>query len=161
MGEMADMIVDMATCYDDFWTDQDEDPEELTCSYCGGIAGEVNGRIVYPHRPDLARLKFFYCANGHDPAYVGTHQDSGKPLGTLANASLRAIRYRAHLAFDRLWKQSKNKRKVRTATYKALAKHLRIAQNNCHIAKLNEEQCQQVIDYSYSIKPEFDPIEEQ
>ena len=62
----------------------------VLCDYCGGAAKLVGGEVIYPHRPDLAELKFWHCAPCR--AYVGCHrknkkhgQDGMQPLGRLAS----------------------------------------------------------------------------
>jgi len=78
----------------------------VTWPYCRAAALLVSGAVLYPHREDLAELKFWQC----EPckAYVGCHRagvghgDGSKPLGTLANEELRRARNRAHAAFDPL-----------------------------------------------------------
>lgn len=38
-------------------------------------------------------------------AYVGTHQNTEKPLGTMANGELRKARIAAHANIDPYWKE--------------------------------------------------------
>lgn len=35
----------------------------MKCDYCNGDAWLVSGVVIYPHRPDLHGLKFYYCAD--------------------------------------------------------------------------------------------------
>jgi len=44
----------------------------------------------------------YYCKE--DDAYVGTHKNSRKSLGTMANKELRERRKKAHRVLDPLWK---------------------------------------------------------
>lgn len=53
-------------------------PDLRRCLECGLLAKSVDGRKVYPHRPDLYSRRFWVCQCG---AYVGSHKDSGEPLG--------------------------------------------------------------------------------
>lgn len=59
----------------------------MICDYCNKDAELVGGDIIYPHRPDLYELKFYYCAVCE--AWCGCHRGTTKPLGRLANAELR------------------------------------------------------------------------
>lgn len=59
----------------------------MICSYCNNEAKLVSGNVIYPHRPDLAYLRFWQCAPC--AAYVGCHKGTTKPLGRIANAELR------------------------------------------------------------------------
>jgi len=127
----------------------------VKCDYCGGQAKLVKGKKVYPHRNDLAGLNFWYCDNGHDPAYVGCHKKnrnhghSGiEPLGRLANAKLRNAKSMAHGAFDPLWRHGSERRKFksRKRAYNWLADQLKIDASECHIGMFNEEMCGKVME---------------
>jgi len=115
----------------------------VICPYCGGEALLVSGDKIYPHRTDLYCLRFYYCDNGHEPAFVGCHKGTVKPLGTLANAELRAIRSKAHVAFDILWKTRKM---TRSKAYQWLAGSLGLDKKDCHIAMFDVNLCQKTID---------------
>ena len=97
----------------------------------------VSGKAIYPHRPDLFDLVFYQCAPCD--AYVGTHKGTKMPLGTLANAELRAARSRAHCAFDPLWKKGPISRRQ---AYARLANKLYITTKDCHIAKFDLATCE-------------------
>ncbi len=112
----------------------------VSCDYCGEHAELVTGRDVYPHRPDLARVRLYRC----EPcgAHVGCHRGTKKPLGRLANASLRAAKMRAHAAFDPLWRGGTMRR---GEAYAWLAKALGIDIRDCHIGMFDEETCARVV----------------
>jgi len=125
------------------------------CPYCGRAAHLVSGDVVYPHRSDLAHLKFWRCAPCK--AYVGCHRrgvwvhdalgdtvvsDGTLPLGSLANGPLRQLRTQAHAAFDGIWKSGSLGRDV---AYAQLAAYMDIPTVQCHIAMFDEEQCRDVI----------------
>lgn len=111
------------------------------CPYCGDWSTLVTGKVIYPHRPDLYYKRFYLCAPCD--AYVGCHDHNKMPLGTLANATLRGLRKRAHATFDPIWKTGKMNR---TQAYYWLADKMGLKSNDCHIAKFSEAQCRQVID---------------
>ena len=115
----------------------------VICPYCGVEASLVNGDKIYPHRTDLYYLRFYYCDNGHAPAFVGCHKGTVKPLGTLANAELRAIRSKTHVVFDILWKTRKM---TRSKAYQWLAGSLGLDKKYCHIAMFDVDLCQKTID---------------
>lgn len=130
-----------------------------TCPYCSQPAKLVTGKVIYGHRPDLARLFFWQCAPCD--AYVGCHRngDGKQPLGRLANAELRMWKMRAHEAFDPLWKELVEKeiealgghtpkgikQRHRTDAYKNLAQDLGIEMKDCHIGMFDVELCKRVV----------------
>ena len=119
----------------------------VLCDYCGGAAKLVGGEVIYPHRPDLAELKFWHCAPCR--AYVGCHrknkkhgQDGMQPLGRLANAELRRAKSRVHAAFDPLWK---DKNMTRREAYVWLAGRLNIPVDDCHIGMFDVRTCDRAV----------------
>lgn len=110
------------------------------CPYCGRPARLVTGKVVYPHRKDLAHLSFWHCAPCF--AYVGCHKNTIKPLGRLANAALRWSKIQAHKAFDRLWREGT---KSRGEAYRWLAGELGIEQQDCHIGEFDIAMCKRVV----------------
>ena len=115
---------------------------KVTCDYCGNDAVLITGIELYPHRPDLAKVKAWQCKPCK--ASVGCHKNSKKnaPLGRLANAELKKLKMAAHDAFDPLWKSKSMKRKE---AYAFLAKKMGIDFKDCHIGMFNEEMCKKVI----------------
>lgn len=124
----------------------------VRCDYCGQSARLVRGRAIYPHRADLHRLKFWYCDNGHDAAYVGCHRQHKKfsprgdtPLGRLADKELRAAKNQAHRYFDPLWKDL-GAFLNRDHAYTWLAGCLGIPKAEAHIGMFDAATCQRVVD---------------
>ena len=113
------------------------------CPYCRAEAPLVDGTVVYPHRPDLASLRFYRCTPCD--AHVGCHKGTTTPLGRLANAELRKAKQRAHAAFDPLWKGGKRKLS-RSAAYSWLAKAMQMMPADCHIGMMDVGQCQRVVE---------------
>lgn len=128
----------------------------LKCHHCGEMARKVGGEVIYPHRKDLYDLKFYYCDNGHDPAYVGTHRGNRKPLGTLANSEERAARSEAHRAFDPIWKYrergNRTQQSRREGAYAKLAEYMGLPKRETHIGMFNVEQCAKVVEFSRSFE---------
>ena len=112
----------------------------MKCPYCGGDAELSTGHKVYPHRPDLASLKIWACFPCD--AWVGTHKNSGEPLGRLANAELRMAKRKAHAAFDPLWKSGQMSRKK---AYALLSEKMGLTPDETHIGMFDVEQCKTVI----------------
>jgi hypothetical protein len=126
--------------------------DKITCPYCGNPAKLVDGDTIYPNRPDLHILKYWFCDEGHEPAYVGCHKpnaryssDGTKPLGRLADKALRAWKSQAHAAFDPLWLNAQDRRSARRKAYAWLAKRLGIEGKDCHIGMFSIDQCKQVV----------------
>ncbi|EDX6630579.1 hypothetical protein CVC30_004814, partial [Salmonella enterica subsp. enterica serovar Cerro] len=67
----------------------------------------------------------------------------GKPLGRLANSSLRAMKSSAHRAFEPLWKTGRMSRKD---AYLWLSKQLDIKFSECHIGMFDEDMCEKVVE---------------
>lgn len=105
------------------------------CPYCGSVA------VLQPY-PGGYRPQWVCSGEGCD-ARVGSH-DSGKPLGTLANAHLRDRRRSLHAFFDPLWDgfapSSLPRSRRRGLAYGWLAHRLGIALEDCHIAMFDEAQ---------------------
>lgn len=116
-----------------------------SCPYCHNSAHLVTGQIIYPHRPDLWKYKFWLCAPCE--AYVGCHKqgDGTRPLGRLANRELRDAKQAAHLAFDPLWRNKGKAALSRKEAYAWLAEQLDIDPKDCHIGKFDVARCKAVI----------------
>ena len=116
------------------------------CPYCAADAELVTGADIYPHRPDLHRLRFWRCLPCD--AYVGCHKpglghgDGTLPLGRLANAKLRAAKQAAHAAVDRYWLRGRMRR---SEVYATLAVHMGLPKSATHIGLFDEAQCAEVV----------------
>jgi len=113
----------------------------MKCPYCKKTAQKVSGRIIYPRRKDLHDRLFFYCAKCN--AYVGTHKNSGEPMGTMADGYLRNCRHSTHVFLDRLWMPNT---RARTKVYHGLARDMRLPVHKCHIAMFDDNQCKKAIE---------------
>lgn len=122
------------------------------CPYCGAFSVLVTGAVIYPHRPDLAALKFYQCAPCG--AYVGCHKDGDgtNPLGRLANPELRKAKSAAHAVFDPVWKAraecspGESRVRIRNRCYSDLSKLLGIPREECHIGMMDVALCRRVVD---------------
>jgi hypothetical protein len=133
MGDIADYHYDIVL--DELI---EEAVDTVHCPYCHKQAEQVTGDIIYPHRPDLKKRLFYRCKPCG--AYVGCHERSGEPYGTLANAELRGARNEAHMFFDKLWKFSWSGM-TRNQAYKWLRKALGCPKADCHIGMFSIKQC--------------------
>ena len=110
---------------------------EPVCPYCNEKAVLVDSAIVYGRSYGV----IWRCPQTCD-AYVGVHKGSNAPLGTLANAELRAWRRKAHAAFDPLWQSGEMGRQE---AYWWLCEQMGLAKSQAHIAMFGVEQCRWVI----------------
>lgn len=117
----------------------------LTCPSCERDAVLVGGHVVYPHRPDLQPKKFWACLDCS--TWVGCHPGTTEPLGTLAGSELRALRWRAHEKFDRLWRSGLFKR---AKAYAWLSGRLGLQVKDTHIGSFDAETCRRVIELATS-----------
>ena len=131
--------------------------ETPVCPHCNEEAKTVSGKVIYPHREDLYKLRFWLCESCD--AYVGCHKKGAKtplgtsdgnyPLGTPANSELRKLRSKVHCEFDPLWK---NGHISRSWAYKQLAKLMQLPADKCHIAMFDVDNCQQALACIENIK---------
>lgn len=89
---------------------------EVKQIWCCGCNAEVparltNGREVYPHRRDLAKLPFWRCDGCNN--FVGCHHKTAKPttpLGCIPTAEIKAARQHIHRVLDPIWQGKKMSR---------------------------------------------------
>lgn len=110
------------------------------CRYCGN-------KVVYTSNAEIYGREYgngmvYLCRNCG--AYVGTHPNSDRPLGTLANAELREYRKQAHFWFDQIWK-TPNKIMSRWKAYDWLSKQLGLPKEKTHIGMFEKNECIKVI----------------
>lgn len=110
------------------------------CHLCGGACAIVNNTVIYGREygewPWAVR-----CEKCN--AYVGLHPFTDIPLGTLANAPMRAARKVAKAWFNPLWEVGPM---TRTEAYAWLAQAMGIANvEECHIGWFDIAQCQAVV----------------
>lgn len=123
---------------------------EVICNYCKKSAELVTGADIYPHRRDLTHRKLWQCKPCD--AYVGCHEGTEKPYGSLANKETREARMLAHSEFDKLWLLSPNRHKARSAAYAWLSDQM-LSHTLVHISGMTADQCYEVIDLLKKKKP--------
>lgn len=114
------------------------------CRYCGGVIRLVPAEAIYgeaaAQRLELAGEWIYQCQNCN--ARVGCHKGTTRPLGNVANETLRLKRMETHQVFDAYWKR---RGMTRTAAYRWLAKRLHLSEEQTHIGSFEMDQCQKVI----------------
>jgi len=121
----------------------------MKCQYCNKEAEWVENKEVYGK--NYGKSYMIWLCHPCD-AYVGCHENSQKPKGTLANAELRKWRIKAHEAFDPIWRKSKggkykkfNNQKRRIKAYGWLARELKSVA--FHIGESDIEACKKIIEF--------------
>lgn len=114
------------------------------CRYCGGVIRLVSAETIYGEaaakRLELAGEFIYQCQNCN--ARVGCHKGTTRPLGNVANESLRLKRMETHQVFDDYWKRHGM---TRTKAYRWLARQLHLSEGQTHIGSFEMDQCQKVI----------------
>lgn len=119
--------------------------KNVNCDYCNSKTSVVKGTVLYGPNHRLSNKKFYYCEPCQ--AWVGMHEGSKKPFGSLANVRLRKKRLEAHKVFDIFWIHAKNPQEERKTAYAWLASKMNIPIDKCHIGMFNEEECKIAIRY--------------
>ena len=114
------------------------------CPYCGCTVTLRSADGIYR---DNSKGVMLYVCSGYPKcdAYVRVHEGTSIPVGTLANAELRALRKKAHDAFNRLYYSGYMSR---DSAYAWLASILQAPRSQAHIGHLGEYYCRQVIEES-------------
>lgn len=73
----------------------------MNCLYCAKEAQWIDNALVYGKRYGKSYM-CYYCKDCD--AYVGCHNNTRTPLGTMANKELRNERKATHAVIDPLWK---------------------------------------------------------
>jgi len=110
---------------------------EVICPYCGNPAIYGPNEEFYNGRRYGKSYMCYYCKPCD--AYVGTHNNTTKPLGTMANPELRNLRIQAHLLFDPLWRSGKM---TRNQAYRMLKDKMG---KWIHMGESTVEDCQLII----------------
>ena len=112
----------------------------MICPYCNKEAPWVPNEVRYGKRYGKSYM-CYYCKNCD--AYVGCHNNTRTPLGTMANRELVVWRQRAHAAIDPFWKpDSPTKSMGRSQMYNRLKQMLG---REIHVGESDIEQCKSII----------------
>ena len=104
----------------------------MSCPYCSEEALWVENKEVYGR--NYGKSYMIWLCKPCD-AYVGCHNNTKEPLGTLANKELREWRKKAHEAIDDYWKSEIYTRKE---VYQKLKEHFG---NEIHIGEADMALC--------------------
>ena len=130
-------------------TEIDIIPIPETCRYCGSTVVFTSNAEIYGK--EYGNGKCYLCRNCK--AFVGVHTGTQIPLGTLANNELRKARNKAHIEFDKLWKQP-TRIMTRFNAYKWLANKMNKDIKDTHIALFEIKECEKVIKLIEQMKME-------
>jgi len=94
---------------------------KILCHVCGKEvhAYFTTGKIVYPHRKDLATKPFWRCT--YCTAFVGCHPNTTNPLGSIVGSKVKHMRVQVHDTLDPIWQSGTIKR---SQLYKELSTKL-------------------------------------
>ena len=111
---------------------------DVYCDYCGRKADYVDSSAIYGKSYGMVYV-CWPC-----DAYVGVHKGTDKPLGRLADSTLRLWKRQAHDAFDSLWKYGRFRGR-RNAAYAWLSEKMGLPIEKTPIGMFDVQQCKQVI----------------
>lgn len=109
---------------------------KMVCPYCNKEAVWCSNDNIYGRQYGKSYMCYL-CKDCN--AYVGCHQNTRKPLGSMANEELRRWRKIVHGFIDPIWKSGKLKRKQ---VYDELSRKLG---RQIHVGESNIEQCKEII----------------
>lgn len=118
--------------------------EGKVCPYCGKETELVDGNDYYKQK-GFGMLYVCRPCN----ASVGIHMSGdkkGQAKGRLSNPSLRSLKRRAHLEFDRLWESKKERKEI----YADFSSYMNLPEEYAHIGMLGEKSMPKVFDYCMS-----------
>lgn len=109
----------------------------IKCPYCGRRA--ILREASYVHGKH-ARDKFLYVCSGYPEcdSYVGVHNDTLLPKGSLANSELRHKRIETHRLFDAIWKNGILSRKD---AYRWMQDTFCLSNAQAHIGLFSDYRC--------------------
>ena len=112
------------------------------CPYCGSHIVLRSADGIY--KENSSRTMLYVCSRYPVcDAYVRVLPGTKKPVGSLANANLRALRHEAHHYFDQLFL---NGIMSRDEAYVWLSEMLQTPMSQSHIGYMGEYYCQRVIE---------------
>ena len=111
------------------------------CPYCNGRSEIRTLESVTGNKE--AKGYAFVCKNYPScDSYVKMNNQTGRPLGTMANKQLRSLRIEAHIQLYRLYADGSMSR---DEAYEWMAAVLNIPRQDAHIGLFQEYYCRKVI----------------
>ena len=118
--------------------------KHIRCPYCGSAVHFRSADGIYKNNNSNAKL--YVCSKYPScDSYVRVHPGTMTPVGSLANAKLRAIRVTAHKHFDKLHETGLMTKKE---AYAWLAFMLQSPMSQAHIGYQSEYYCSRIIEES-------------
>lgn len=116
--------------------------KRVTCPYCGAPAILREDTYVHGER---GQGKYLYVCKNFPKcdSYVGVHDGTQIPMGTLANKELRKKRISAHKFFNLLWKKHIMTKKQ---AYRWMECFMGLAKDDGHIAMFSDYRCNLLIE---------------
>lgn len=111
--------------------------QKIICPKCNKKAPWVENKEKYGRNYGRSYMCYYCKPCG---TYVGCHNNTRKPLGTMADAELMGWRMKAHAAIDPLWKNGKMTRKE---VYGMLKEKLG---KEIHVGESDIETCKSIIE---------------
>lgn len=110
--------------------------------HCGAHAMLRPSSVVHGERARAGEFLYVCSRYPACDSYVGVHEKSQKPLGSLAGKELRSKRIQAHRAFNQLWVSGMMQK---WQAYKWMAAKFGLDSCQAHIAKFSEHMCDELI----------------
>lgn len=114
----------------------------VRCPYCRAKATLHPANYVFGKDAKPGSLLYVCDRYPACDSYVGAHQKTKLPMGSLADGDLRHKRIEAHKAFDWMWKSGLM---TKSQAYKWMQAKLGIRSDYAHIAKFSYYMCDQLI----------------
>ncbi|KKK84310.1 hypothetical protein LCGC14_2784650 [marine sediment metagenome] len=106
----------------------------MICPYCKKEAKWIQNKAIYGRNYGKSYM-CYYCKVCD--AYVGCHNNTREPLGTMANKELRDLRKQAHSIIDPLWKSGQMRRnEVYNMLKKKFGKVIHIGESDVELCNL-------------------------
>lgn len=114
---------------------------EVICPFCHRPAVWCENKEVYGR--NFGKSYMIWLCKPCD-AYVGCHQNTKKPLGTMANAHTREMRRRVHAVIDPIWKSGKISRKK---LYRLISIY---TAKQYHTAECTVQDCEAILNINFN-----------
>lgn len=107
----------------------------MICPNCKKEVEWIPNEKVYGKRYGRSFM-CYYCFDCD--YYVGCHNNTREPLGTMADRETRQMRNECHKLFDRLWKENHFTRKQ---SYEWIQRKMGKTKNEAHIGMFSKKEC--------------------
>lgn len=122
----------------------------VVCPYCKEEASWVDNSAIYGRNYGKS-YKCYYCKPCD--AYVGCHQNTRRPLGTMANRELREWRKKTHAMIDPIWKVGMISR------YRLYEKLSQLMDRDFHVGESDMETCKRVMALPWVVSKNKEALE--